>query len=326
MVRRVPIPPKSFAASRQVAFHQLLVGARKTWLVNALHEALRQVDPIELKNQLATYVPADVQQLLGASGVRDEQVFPTPIVLEAQPTLVGYYRLLLGISQKMFYRAGTGMGLFKSMEASGTLRQAQKEALPGFCAAMSTGLADLVRQLSPEVTPRDVFELPLLTLGSQFQGGNNVAIGRQATLDVFLTIAEIVKDHVTSRTERRLVVFNASGREVVISLAADPDVRIQEEFDGAFRNKVAIEIKGGTDVSNVHNRAGEAEKSHRKADADGFRDFWTIISKRGVSVDKLQGESPTTRSWFDVAQVIGRTGADWEEFRSRIVGEVGIPA
>lgn len=321
----MPDAPKSFPPSRQVAFHQLLVGARKTWLVDALHDALARVDPIELKRQLAEFVPVDVQQLLASGGVRDEQVFPTPAVLEAQPTLIGYYRLLLGVSQKVFYRSGTGMGTFKSMETRGTIRANQRAALGEFCKAMSTGLADLVRQMSPEVSQRDVAELPLLTLGSQFQGGNNVAIGRQATVDVFLAIADIVKDHITARTERRLTVQNASGRQVFISLAADPDVRIQEEFEGSLRNKVAIEIKGGTDVSNVHNRAGEAEKSHRKADAEQFRDFWTIISKRGVSVDKLQAESPTTRSWFDVAEVVGRAGSDWEEFRSRVVGEVGIP-
>ena len=45
---------------------------------------------VVLKTQLMTYVPADVQQILAAAGVRDEHVFPTPIVLETQPTLVGY--------------------------------------------------------------------------------------------------------------------------------------------------------------------------------------------------------------------------------------------
>jgi|SRR6266567_6638705 len=45
------------------------------------------------------------------------------------------------------------------------------------------------------------------------------------------------------------------------ALSVFPDTRIQEEFGGKLRNKVAIEIKGGTDVSNAHNRAGEAEKS-----------------------------------------------------------------
>lgn len=86
-----------------------------------------------------------------------------------------------------------------------------------------------------------------------------------------------------------------------------------------------MEIKGGTDRSNAHNRAGEAEKSHQKAKAEGFRDFWTIIAKKGLDTEKLKRESPTTNSWFDAAQVLGREGSDWEEFRNRLAGQVGIP-
>jgi hypothetical protein len=111
----------------------------------------------------------------------------------------------------------------------------------------------------------------------------------------------------------------------MLSLSSDPDVRIEEEFDGTLRKKVAIEIKGGTDPSNAHNRAGEAEKSHQKARNQGYRDFWTMIAKKGLDVDKLRGESPTTTSWFDVAQVLGRDGDDWLEFRSRLADVVGIP-
>jgi hypothetical protein len=118
---------------------------------------------------------------------------------------------------------------------------------------------------------------------------------------------------------------NSAGRTVVIALAADPDVRVQEEFSGKLQNKVAIEIKGGTDKSNAHNRAGEAEKSHQKARGEGFRDFWTIIAKKGLEIEKLRKESPTTNSWFDAAQVLGREGEDWEEFRNRLAGQVGIP-
>lgn len=116
-----------------------------------------------------------------------------------------------------------------------------------------------------------------------------------------------------------------SGRTVIIALSSDPDVRIQEDFAGTMHKKVAVEIKGGADLSNVHNRAGEAEKSHQKAKADGFRDFWTIIAKRGISLSKLQEESPTTTSWFDLNEVLLRHGDDWEEFKRRIVGEAGIP-
>jgi hypothetical protein len=112
---------------------------------------------------------------------------------------------------------------------------------------------------------------------------------------------------------------------VIIALSADPDIRIQEEFGGELRNKVAIEIKGGADVSNAHNRAGEAEKSHQKAKHQGFRQFWTIISKTGLNLKKLTSGSPTTQSWFDVSQVLGREGDDWNDFRSRIAEAVGIP-
>jgi len=50
---------------------------------------------------------------------------------------------------------------------------------------VSENLAELVRQLSPKITARDVAELSLLTLGAQLYGSNNNAIGKQATLDVF---------------------------------------------------------------------------------------------------------------------------------------------
>lgn len=88
---------------RQLSFHQLLVAARKTVLIDGLREAVVQVDPCVLKNQLMEFVPSDVQKLLASAGIRDEEVFPTPVLLEACPTLVGYYRLLLGVPQKSFY-------------------------------------------------------------------------------------------------------------------------------------------------------------------------------------------------------------------------------
>lgn len=294
-------------------------------LRDALDEALREVKPALVKKQIAEYVPADAQQILAGSGIRDEHVFPVPAVLEAQPTLLGYYRLLLGVSQKTFYGTGTGAGRFKTMESHGRLAERQKDGLADLCGGMAEALAILVRELSPTITRRDVDELPLLTLGSQFQGANNVAIGQQAIIDVFLAISEIVEDHIESRDNQGLVVLNAAGRRVQIILAADPDVRIQEEFGETLHNKVAIEVKGGTDSSNAHNRAGEAEKSHQKARGEGFRDFWTIIAVKGVEKAKLATESPTTDSWFDAAQVLGRQGPDWDDFRSRIAGAVGIP-
>lgn len=112
---------------------------------------------------------------------------------------------------------------------------------------------------------------------------------------------------------------------MTLTLGSDPDISVEEEVSGTLQRKVAIEIKGGTDKSNAHNRAGEAEKSHLNAKIAGFREFWTIIAKKGIDLAKLQAGSPTTNSWFDVSQVLGRSGSDWDEFRRRLVAVVGIP-
>jgi len=319
------VTDRPLSPSRQVIFHQMLVAARKSVLMDALSEALGLLDPNTTKKQILACVPAEAQKVLAAAGIRDEHVFPVPAVLEKKPTLVGYYRLLLGVSQKRFYRKGTGMGPFKSMETRGVFNPKKRPDLERFCAVMAENLAELVRQISPKVTARDVSELPLLTLGAQLYGSNNNAIGKQATIDVFLSVAEIVHKFIVSQDSTKIVIRNASKRKVIIALSGDPDIRLQEEFEGKLRNILAIEIKGGTDVSNAHNRAGEAEKSHRKAKKQDFRDYWTIISLAGVDPTLLQQESPTTNSWFDVAQVLAREGKDWREFRSRFAGAVGIP-
>lgn len=293
--------------------------------MDALKNALKRVPQTRVKEQIQTYVPPDVQQVLASAGIRDEHVFPVPAVLESKPTLVGYYRLLLGIPQKSFYNSATGMGQFKSMETRGFINPRKVPDIDGFCAAMAQSLSELVRQTASHLSPRDIGELPLLTFGSQLQGANNNIIGKQATVDVFLSVTELVKEYVQTESPESITLTNTSGRTVLIALSSDPDIRVQEDFNGKLRNKVAIEIKGGTDVSNVHNRAGEAEKSHQKAKRAGFRDFWTLISTRGISLSKLQSESPTTNSWFDVAQVLGRQGHDWEEFSSRLADVTGIP-
>lgn len=105
-----------------------------------------------LRRQLGEIVPDDASAILAAAGIRDEYVFPTPIVLETKPTLLAYYRLLMGISQKAFYLKRTGLGKFKSMETAGLLRPAQKTSLADLCKALAEPLADLIRQLSPAVS------------------------------------------------------------------------------------------------------------------------------------------------------------------------------
>jgi len=313
------------SAKRQIAFHSLLVAARKTWLHDALSDAVSRVDPRTLRDQILELVPAPAQQVLAAAGIRDERVFPTPVILEAGPALVGYFRLLLGVPQKWFYAAPTGLGMFKSMERAGLLRDRQRNLLPAFCRSMSSPITELVLSLTPSITLRDISELPLLTLGSQFQGANNNRIGSDAIAAVFIAIREIVGEHIVKQSSRELVVKNASEREVSIAIASDPDLAINENFNGEWHPKVAIEIKGGADASNVHNRAGEAEKSHQKAKAAGYRDFWTVISKPGARLSSLRRESPTTNFWFDIGEILARQGIAWTSFCTRLAGQIGIP-
>lgn len=311
--------------ARQVRFYQLLVAARKQWFMDALSDALGQLEQSVIQKQIGKLVPADVRKILAAAGLRDEYVFPLPPVIEIKPSLIGYYRLLLVAPQKSFYKGSTGMGRFKSMEDLGTISEKQKTYVGYFCVAMAQPLAELVRQM-PKITERDLRELPLLTFGSQLQGSNNTQIGKTAMKEVFVAVKEIVAKYIVDLKENRLTVKNSSGRTVIISLSHDPDVSIQELMGSTVHHKVAIEVKGGTDVSNAHNRAGEAEKSHQKAKRVGFPEFWTIISKQGLELSKLRHESPTTNHWFDAAEVLARRGKDWDEFRERIAGTVGIPA
>lgn len=314
-------PPGS---ARQIAFYQLLVAARKKWFLDALSEALGRLDPSTVKAQVVEYVPKAAQKALAAAGLRDEHVFPLPIVIEAKPSLVGYYRLLLGASQKAFYQGYTRMSAFRSMEETGLINKKQVAKLPGFCKAMALPLAEIVLQIST-LTERDLRELPLLTFGSQLQGFNNTEIGKKAMRNVFEIVTAIVSKYVVDKNPSRLTLRNASGRTVYIERAHDPDVSIYEEMGNHLDSKVAIEVKGGTDFSNVHNRAGEAEKSHLKAKKKGFRDFWTVISKRGLDLAKLRQESQTTTDWFDVTELLARKGEDWDAFRARLAGAVGIP-
>jgi hypothetical protein len=134
-----------------------------------------------------------------------------------------------------------------------------------------------------------------------------------------------VKQHIVKEEPRKLTIKNASGRSVVAALSSDPDVSVVEMVGGSELRNVAIEVKGGTDVRNARKGAGVAEKAHLKAKQKGYREFWTIISKKGLSMTKLQGESQTTTMWFDAIEVLGRSGPDWDAFREHLAGVIGIP-
>jgi hypothetical protein len=321
-------PAKTPTADRQLVFYQGLIVARQTWLMDALQTALKTVNPTIVKEQISRYVPLDVQQILAGSSIRDEHVFPVPAVLENAPRLIGYYRLLLNVPQKTFYssKSGYGFSSLKNMEQKGSLTSAQRAKLPTLCTAMSSALATLVRGAAPTLTARDISELPLLTLGAQLQGGANNLIGSQAVEAVYQAIVTVVQPHVTSAKDEPLTVTNPAGRAFVIAKTSDPDVTIRELVGTTKQPRVAIEVKGGTDQSNAYNRAGEAEKSHQKANSRSYTQRWTIIGMRNVAnVDRLKQGSPTTTQWIEATEVMAQHGPDWLKFAQLLKIELGLP-
>jgi hypothetical protein len=89
-----------------------------------------------------------------------------------------------------------------------------------------------------------------------------------------------------------IIIQNNSGRRITIQFSNDPDIRITEHFAEDTIPLVAIEIKGGEDISNIHNRVGEAEKSHMPAVSDaptnGIRE---AIAEHEAEVSQEQPES-----------------------------------
>lgn len=317
----IAVPP----VTKQLAVHQMLLVFRKSVLHGALLDALGDVDPHVVSSELGALAPAAGRQTLATAGIRDEFAFATPSLLRHSPKLLGYYRLLLGISQKQFYAAATGLSAFRRMEDRGVVSEAMDVRLEELCEALNAAMGDLISQISPTITAQDVDQLPLLVLGAQIDGSLRVKIGATATSGVFDSVKAAVAEKVavTDVSPTEVTFVNASGRSVWIRLAADPDAVIEEEISGQRVFKVAIEIKGGTDRSNAHNRAGEAEKSHQKVSGSAS-DFWTVISLRGVDLAALRTESPTTKKWFDVSEVVAMSGPDWDSFKSALAIACGI--
>jgi hypothetical protein len=317
-VLRPPYP------SKQLALHKLVVAARKTVLHEALADALGEVDPDAVQAEMKALAPSDARKLLARAGIRNEHVFATPSVLRVQPSTLGYYRLLLGTSKKSFYEnSETGLRPFKPLEEKETIPPKVADRLDELCEALNTAMAALILELDPQVTSQDLAQLPLVTLGAQLDGIYRNDIGKAATAETFLVIRELLEPYLTSESDTTLTLENSSGRLVRIVLASDPDVQIFEQFASHERLNVAIEIKGGSDSSNAHNRAGEAEKSHQKV-RNQARDFWTVIALRQVDLKQLKRESPSTREWFNVAEILDREGPHYEKLKDLLAGAVGV--
>jgi len=84
----------------QIGFYQRLQEAKQQFLLPALFSQIGELDIGELDRQLLAFVGNQRLAFLAKHGLRGELLFPVPYLLSAKPTLLGYYRLLLGFSQK----------------------------------------------------------------------------------------------------------------------------------------------------------------------------------------------------------------------------------
>jgi hypothetical protein len=314
-------PIRVLPADLQIEFWARLQVLRKEYLADSLATAVASADILEVDRELGELVGPERLAALASHGLRGEAVFPVPSLLRIRPMLLGYYRLLFGISQKEFYGKGP-FGRFRAMEETNRLAKPVDLQLPDLCRSLISTGWQLFTGIEPP-TLSAIHELQLLTIGPQLRGLQNNRIGQDATSAVFALVRDIVGLYIASSTERTITVKNSSGRTVCIAFAADPDIAIVETMPTDTVPSVSIEIKGGADVSNVHNRIGEAEKSHQKARAARFTQFWTITRAK-IDPQMARRESPTTTHFFNLGEIVDKSSDAHQRFRDLLFHAVGI--
>lgn len=310
----------------QIEFSVALAEIRNQFLQEALRVTIKGINIPNLDSELAAYVPTAALSAMAAHSLRAELIFPVPLLLVANPRLLGYYRLLYGFAQKSFYTSTTGVGQFKSMEEKGAIPKGKEPEIPNLCQALVQCGNALLAGIGPARVNRDLLDdLALLTVGPQLRGGANVKRGAKGIVQVFGAIHDIVQTAALEVDDSRMVIRNAAGRLVYIEFAPDPDIIIREEMAvGSFSEKIAIEVKAGEDFSNIHNRIGEAEKSHQKAKARGYVECWTVVNVDRIDMALAKAESPSTNRFFRLSAVLSKAGQEYTDFRNRIVSLIGI--
>ena len=195
----------------QVDFAFSLKEVRERLLVDALQSCVQQIDLTILDSQLHLFSDAEALKRLAMYGLRGELLFAVPCILEHNPELLGYYRLLLGYSQKAFYTSGSGVGQFKSMEERGKISTRQRLSLTALCQALCESATFFVNGLADYMLDyRFLDDLTLLTLGPQLRGGANVQRGTAAIVQVFDIIQEIVQNSIVQSSKHQIEIKGTS--------------------------------------------------------------------------------------------------------------------
>lgn len=306
----------------QIGFYQRLKDAQDALLLPALLEHVSRLEIQKIDQELHDLVGTERLSSLTKKGLRGELVFPVPYVLITKPALLGYYRLLLGFSQKEFYKKSFVQ--FRSCEDNNSVTEKTKALFYPLCRSLIESAWILINAV-PDLSENTLNALTLLTLGPQFRGSRNNNLGIEAIRVVFALLKSIVAGHIKQEGVTFLVIQSAANRIYRIEFASDPDIVIRQILpDGSVRNRIAIEIKGGTDFSNIHNRLGEAEKSHQKAKSEGFTEFWTVINVAKLDNSVWKRETPTTNELFYLEGISNTKSREHERFKEYLISELGI--
>lgn len=305
----------------QIAFYHRFREIEERYLGEALRTTVGKVNIALLDQELAQLVNASSLQKVASFGLRGELIFPVPHLIEANPYLLGYYRLLYGFSQKDFYHQGP-FGRFRPCEEQGEISKKVSEQILPLCKSLIATGEMLVNGVD-QISVTAIHSLQAITVGASFRGSYLNKKGQQAVKEMYDLIYDIVKPYTVRATSKLISIKNDSDRTVHIEFLNDPDIRIQGMLQSGAHPILAIEIKGGTDVSNVYNRLGESEKSHRTARSLGFAECWTVINAR-LDLAKARQKSPSSTRFFYLFHITNPATPESTIFRDQFCALVGI--
>lgn len=315
----------------QIDLYAKLQAVRNRYLYEAMKATISDPDfDLEtLEKHIKKFVPAGQRKKLTAASLSVNVFFPVPYLLQKNPSLLGYYRLLLGFSKKAFYGQGP-FGRFAPLESRGTLPSSVSDNIAGLCVSLCQSAIILVDDITPG-NLQVVNELILMTLGAEFRGSRNVQTGVQIASEVRDLLIGLLSDYDPApdgKNSNRLTFRNDSGRTVVLEMGSDPDVTFTQ-IAGKDEHKVlAAEIKGGRDISNIWNRLGEAEKSHETARLKGFNERWTIsridLTSDPRQLEKAHQKSPSTTRFYCLESIVRPSTPECADFRNRLGTLLGV--
>ncbi len=233
-------------SARAKFFYTQIDGAR--W--RGLRKRIKSISPLEIGSYTKPIgVSERAWQTVQERNQDPAFVFCYPEVIEKDPEIVEYYRLVAAISQK---------GLNQLLKEERHTSMARALVLNGI-------ISDLVESIPNEFLSK-MEDVALAELGTEVQGGwvNKIGVGTAKLVrEMILEYARergYIESELKEKKRRGIHIKLTNNWSIVF--ADEPDVSIRDDNDTL---QAAIEIKGSMDVAGAQTRYGEAKKSFGKA-------------------------------------------------------------